>query len=793
MTTNYQLNGHAKRFPGGGGVVFTDENGKPIDIDISPGARVSERQGRAVQRSWNAFVGALLGLGSDITFRAQEPFVNHAWIYVSAMARAIAISQAPFMVWRETPDQVSRRAARMKQTKVGWTGPKAGVRRRAIQRHLTRSANPMRFCGARFKLLEPDFDHELSDLFVRPNPQMTANQLWQVTELIMALRNACFWLKLGPNGMRIGPNEQPTELWPVLPDAFRPEKKNGRLIAWRYRATASDPSMLASGTEVMLGLWEVVHFNVPNPADHCDAISPMQPLAPTIEYDLLAGQHNRSLMRNRADPGGVFVDETTRELWPLEEQASFMEQWRDQHAGTENVGKQIILPSGLKYVQTALTNQDMQFIEGLREHRDEIFAVGRTPKTVHGITDAVPYAVQAGQDKNFIDKTVVPQWLMYELTLDATLFNEQTDDVVGAFDLSGVEALRIGLADRITNAKSLCGTELHMPPRLAFEIAGIDDVPEYEGDDISLVGFNSMPLSTVLNPPDDTIEEEVPVEDPAAIDDESDKRFNIRSKRTNEDRKSRYWNAAHRVLLVPIERRHVRVWRDWIRVERENQLRRFDQAVRARRSLTKQDEHFDIDAILTPLDEMKQHLGAGARAIYGPALQSVYQFTAETDLGGIPLFEIDDPAFGEFIESHRTRLVGTAPRTIQQNVRRSLLQGQRFGETVQELRDRVGEVYDISASSSKALQVARTETGSFVNGARSVMFEKQGFEKHEWVTANDEHVRDSHVVYGRAGAKPIGFNFMDLIGGGGILERPHDPRAPAREVVNCRCLVGPAL
>jgi hypothetical protein len=71
------------------------------------------------------------------------------------------------------------------------------------------------------------------------------------------------------------------------------------------------------------------------------------------------------------------------------------------------------------------------------------------------------------------------------------------------------------------------------------------------------------------------------------------------------------------------------------------------------------------------------------------------------------------------------------------------------------------------------------------------MFRAQGFGKHEWVSAGDENVRDSHVTYGAAGPQDIGFNFMTLTGGGGVLRHPGDVEAPVGETVNCRCLAVP--
>src|SRR5205085_3512270 len=111
--------------------------------------------------------------------------------------------------------------------------------------------------------------------------------------------------------------------------------------------------------------------------------------------------------------------------------------------------------------------------------------------------------------------------------------------------------------------------------------------------------------------------------------------------------------------------------------------------------------------------------------------------------------------------------------------------GAEGGEDLGQLRGRVARVFDVAASSSKALTVARTESSNFMNDVREAMFDKQGFERRDWVTAGDEHVRADHVTFGEAGPMPAGFNYMELVGGGdGSLTYPGDPEGPADQVIN---------
>jgi len=119
--------------------------------------------------------------------------------------------------------------------------------------------------------------------------------------------------------------------------------------------------------------------------------------------------------------------------------------------------------------------------------------------------------------------------------------------------------------------------------------------------------------------------------------------------------------------------------------------------------------------------------------------------------------------------------------------------GIEAGETVGQLRQRIAAIYDISASSAKTLQIARTETTPFLNGAREVMMKKAQIEESEWVTANDENVRDDHTAFGESGPHPLGFNYMTVVGKPGTLTYPGERGAPMDQIINCRYCQIPVL
>jgi hypothetical protein len=394
---------------------------------------------------------------------------------------------------------------------------------------------------------------------------------------------------------------------------------------------------------------------------------------------------------------------------------------------------------------------------------------------------------------------------MFEDVIDATLMAPETDDFVAAFDLSGVEVLRLGLAEKVKTAKDLCGYELHMPPGLALRISGVD-VPEYEHSGIALVPINVAPASAMIEPPEPmpqpapalpaTDEDQSDEEDDSALAD-AERSVSKSTKSKRSEYKARHWRALEKNVLIPSEKLWVRTWKDFIASERSAQLNYFDAEARRRRmkSVTTKQEQVDIavivEAFIRDIEDVKRSLALKARSTVSKVSEFAYDFTAANDLGGIATLPLDSESIVTFLTEYEKRLVGTVPRTIQNNLRKTLTQGFSSGENLAQLRSRVAQVFDLSSTSSKTIQIARTESGAIVNGVRRQMFKEQGFDEFEWSTAQDEFVRESHVVYGSSGNHPEGFNYLSLTTGDGILEYPHDPRAPAHETINCRCTLLP--
>jgi len=711
--------------------------------------------------------------------KARSPFESHVWVFAAGMAVAVSASQAPLLAFKETEKQ---REQRSRQAGVHWKGARAGINRRAQLRHCSQSTVKRLMS----KAAEPFYEHPVMNLLGgRANPLQSGHQLMQTTHLWMAVRGECFWVKTMFDGSSPIGGEVPDQLWCLGPDMFKPihEYGNGRgdLIGWEV----SLPKYMQTtqyGT-VKLPITDVIQFKLPNPSNPIRGMSRLTAAAMGIESDLLARHHTKNLLENGAVPKGIVMHD---DYMDKVQEKEFTTRWEETYGGANKAGKMALLTGGFRYLPIQLGADELRLLEATEWQMGEVLACIGVPKTVLGVTDAVPYAVQQGQDFNFWDKNLLPLMRLEEAAIDDGLFGTETDDVFPMHDVRGIEALRAGLDSKITLADKMCSQYLHAPPTVAYAVVGLE-VEEYAGNDTALVSSVLSTTASVLAAASEPIPspEEKPAEAAA---------FHSSALRLRQLKAKAAARAAQFIKVqAPIESRYRRAYRQWLASERVDILKAFDSAAKGQKALVA--KTIDLGLILPQLKAVQAKLKTNIAPSQVGALEIAFEFTSE-DLGGIVNFELDDPRIVRYMQARTQHAVGAttaAPQRLLENLRQSVLEGINSGETVQQLRQRISSTFDIAESSPKTLQWARTESAGFMNGARDAMFDAAEVSTEVWSNSGDEVVRPDHVAFAVAGDQSRGFNYLEVVGkSGGILAHPGDMRCtlPA-QIVNCRCLKVP--
>jgi len=141
------------------------------------------------------------------------------------------------------------------------------------------------------------------------------------------------------------------------------------------------------------------------------------------------------------------------------------------------------------------------------------------------------------------------------------------------------------------------------------------------------------------------------------------------------------------------------------------------------------------------------------------------------------------------VTEHLLRAVGTR---LAEAARRDLAEGVAAGEDMEALRARLRETFARESSQLGEVReerVARTEAGRAWNtavlGAAQALTGPERPLVKQWRTRGDERVRHDHdAVDGQLRLLDESFTV-----GGVSMATPHDPTAPAKQVVNCRCVL----
>ena len=616
----------------------------------------------------------------------SRPYSQHAVVYSCISAIATNISQVPFILYRQRGKDK----------------------------------------------IELEENHALYKVFLRPNPLMSASQLWEATAIWYCLRGEAIWIL-----ERSKITEIPSEIWIFNPDRFRiiTDEKSGLPIGWKYQGQQ----------EISLPLYQVVFFRAYNPYDDLRGMSPIQAAKEGIDQDYWAAQYNRAFFQNNAEPGGVIsipgnlTDEQYERL---------VKQWEERHRGAKKAHRIAILEGGAKYDRVGLSHKDMDFLEQRKWNREEIMMVFKVPKHILSVyEDVKTYAGLRVLDKGWWQQCLIPKMKYFEAVLDAQLFSYLREDIWGEFDLSQVEALAEDFDEKVKTAEKLY--------RMGYPINAINErlnlgMPRVPWGDVWWAPWNVTPVAEV-----------------SPSQSEEGKIFYINKQQTD---RSRIWETYLR-LQKPHEQKIERKIRRFFFEQRQRVLRALYELFGKGTTKDYADEIFD-------LNKENEILKILVRTLFEDAMRAGAISAAE-ELGIIGFsFDIGEPEAARFLERKIIK-VTKINETVKKQIRQTLYEGLSAGETVQQLADRIRKVYNMA--SKRAVTIARTESGACINGARFITARKEGAREHTWITARDELVRPTHAAQDgitiRIGDKfPNGLRF------------PNDPEGPPGEIINCRCV-----
>jgi len=190
--------------------------------------------------------------------------------------------------------------------------------------------------------------------------------------------------------------------------------------------------------------------------------------------------------------------------------------------------------------------------------------------------------------------------------------------------------------------------------------------------------------------------------------------------------------------------------------------------------------------ILATMDSLYREVGSRyARAAYD---SSVKQKAFETLLDWFN--EVMNYIGTEFYNKGVLRITETTRNILIQITDKAIVEGWGYLKIAQYFREVMPEI-----NRNRAAMIARTEAGKAVHAGTYVGADKSPFEKEkEWISALDARVRRNptndprKADHSKLDGQIVDFNerFIDSTNNV-LMLHPHDPTAPASEVIQCRC------
>lgn len=241
-----------------------------------------------------------------------------------------------------------------------------------------------------------------------PNPEMAADEVWEIVGTHLLLWGNAFLAKVRSNQGIV------SELWPLRPNRVQVGKdKNGE----RYFTLDGRPERYTQE--------DILHIRGLG-TDGVVGLSPVQQARQALASSMSLEEFAARFWDNSASPGGV-LRHPNRLSDPAAER--LRETWTGRQAGVKNAGKTAILEEGMEWQSIGIPQNDAQFIETAGFNNLQVALLFRVPPSMLGAKtgDSLTYSSTEMQGIDFV-RWSLRRWLV---RIENALFHDPSIFVQG--------------------------------------------------------------------------------------------------------------------------------------------------------------------------------------------------------------------------------------------------------------------------------------------------------------------------------------------------------------------------
>lgn len=550
--------------------------------------------------------------------------------------------------------------------------------------------------------------HPLLSLIKRPNNSMGQAKFIETAISNLLISGNSFVYGAGPDDL----NKPPLKLYTLRPDCVS-IKEGALLDEVEYYEYYDEKRKIVIPPERML------HLKLYNPLNNWYGMSPLIAAALNVDHKNTGVTWNYQLIKNGARPQGALATDQTLS----DAQYNNLKAMLDEHSGSAKVGRPLLLEGGLHWEELSINPKDMDWLSGIKLDTREIAIAFGVPPQLVGDNENMTYSNYQEARKALYQETAIPlmKWIRDELNVwltpkygDQSLFLDiNTDDIdvlqedrEKAWERVG-KAVDRGILDR----------------NEARDALGYERKPDKEMDTIYLP-FSLAPISGGKN-------EETNGEEGAEKNGQK-KSLEFKGRRLidSEEKQIKRWETKKRGIWDPFESKWKKELKVYFKKQKEEVIKNFTGKKAAIRESDLFD-HEEWDRILIRLTS--------------PLLTKIIEAGIEdsaNELGITVIWGVFNRRAGKWVENEcGTKIKGINDTTLK-NLRDTLSKGMEAGEGINDLANRIEEVFD-KATGYRSENIARTETiRAFREGNLELWEESDVVELVEWWTALDERVCD---------------------------------------------------
>lgn len=561
----------------------------------------------------------------------------------------------------------------------------------------------------------------------------------------------------------------PKVLMPFNDSAWKPKivkKENGfgGLTGWIYDPMNKPMFATTFGTNEIIRIYNF------NPYDALAGLANYTPTQLAVWQDIRSDIYNSSVFENNAIPAGVL---STEQKTTKAQNEEMMRSWYETYGGAGNAQKVAIVSGGMKYQHIGLTNVDMQYEKMKENVKEKIIAGYGLNKIALGMYEKINMATIREGNKILWEGTYLPMAEVIEDAFNAQFIRFAKPGFKLKFDTSKVRALRPDFTAQTKVAASMV-KDMNMPTTLASKIA---QIPLTEQDVIDYPWLDMNPLE---------VKQEFAIVGIGANFEPRRKAVKVVGETIDKD--AFWWDYIERIL-DPAEKEFKKRLVKFFLAEREIMEDNVDAWLKQNTKSIRATELELSDILPNKFEENKKLTKLFKSMTSAQVIAETAKMKEE--IGGTFIeWSVKDDYIDAMMKRRRKQILGINTTTfkkargkIADAIEESLKEGLTPQETAKRVKKAIRKVGEIRKNQSQ--MIARTEVGTVSSQTRNDIMKAEGYGYHEWVTARDKDVRDSHVPMDGQIEK-VGTFFTT--GDGNKLRFPLDPRGKPGEIINCRCV-----